>query len=70
MDIKRAVGEAHMEMRNTFLVASGKGISGKHTELGYAVMWKAKLVNDEFRYLAEISKHGGSPCGAVSSCFL
>lgn len=27
MDIKRAVSEAQMEMRNTFLEAAGKGIS-------------------------------------------
>lgn len=27
MDIKRAVGKAQMEMRDMFLVASGKGIS-------------------------------------------
>lgn len=57
--IKRAVGKARVEMRNTFLGAGEKGIGWKCTELCPTVLWKAKLANDEFGYSAEISQQGG-----------
>lgn len=49
---------AQMEMRSVLLETGGKGISWKLTELCSAVMWKAKLANDEFRCLAETFKQG------------